>query len=56
MEEKSLTLTVCLNKENLVSGSTIYYVSDVIEGLETSASCSALDKTEQSFTVVSIIF
>ncbi|KAK1359991.1 hypothetical protein POM88_044465 [Heracleum sosnowskyi] len=53
-EGKSLTLTVCLNKENLISGSTIYHASDVIEGIETSASSSVLDKTEQNYTLESI--
>jgi hypothetical protein len=55
VEGKSLTLTVCLNKENLIGGSTVYYASDVTEGIETSASCSALEKTEQNYTLVSVV-
>ncbi|KAK1355407.1 hypothetical protein POM88_048663 [Heracleum sosnowskyi] len=53
IEGKSLTLTVSLNKENLLSGSTIYYASDVIEDIETSPNSPALEKTEQNYTLES---
>ncbi|KAK1405759.1 hypothetical protein POM88_005364 [Heracleum sosnowskyi] len=49
IEGKPLTLIGSLNKENLLSGSTIYYASDVIEDIETSPNSSALEKTEQNY-------
>lgn len=53
IEGKSLTLTICLNKNNLAGENTVYFASDVSEGNETSESCSTLEKSEFSLHNVS---